>query len=51
MTPSGEFTWGSAIKLKSGIITTIKVDQDIKERQKYDVVIVKSLRGKMLLVY
>lgn len=49
MTPSGEFTWGSAIKLKRGIITTIKVDQDIKERQKYDSSNCKIVEGENAL--
>lgn len=49
MTLSGEFTWRSAIKFKRGIITTIKVDQEIKEWQKYDSSNCKIVEGENAL--
>lgn len=49
MTLSGEFTWESAIKFKRRIITTIKVEQDIREQLKYDGSNCKIVEGENAL--
>lgn len=49
MTLSGEFTWKSAIKFKCRIITTIKVDQCIREQLKYDRSNCKIVEGENAL--
>lgn len=49
MTLSGEFTWESAIKFKCRIITTIKVEQDIREQLKYDRSNCKIVEGENAL--
>jgi len=49
MTLSGEFTWKSAIKFKCRIITTIKVEQDIREQLKYDRSNCKIVEGENAL--
>ncbi len=49
MTLSGDFTWGSAIKFKRRIITTLKVEQDIREQLKYDRSNCKIVEGENAL--